>query len=139
MEQRIAKLEKTVEQQGKLLLVMMVMVIVATAGMLWLWGERGKPNFDHIAVSLTIFQMMFATAAVFGFWALRGTTREKAAEVAADEARSVAQEYFSKENKTKTKEGDKTPVPAHNPRTNAPSPFDVSTEGASEETGATDD
>jgi len=79
-------LEKLVAQQGYMLLVVMVVLIVDTAALLCLWGERGKPDFDHIAVSLTVFQTLFGIAALYGFWALRGLTKEKAEEVAQEVA-----------------------------------------------------
>lgn len=85
MDERLKKLERNVEQQGYLLLILMVLLIVDTAALLILWGEKGDAKFDHIAVSLTVFQIMFAIAAVYGFWALRGLTREKAEDVAKDE------------------------------------------------------
>lgn len=90
MEQRLRKLENQVEQQGYVLWVLMVLVILDTAALLVLWGQAGKPNFDHIAVSLTIFQTLFGIAALYGFWALRGLTKEKAEEVAEREVRKIA-------------------------------------------------
>lgn len=89
MEARIRKLEKTVEQQGYFIFVMMIAVLASLAAVLVLWGQKGPPDFDHIAVSLTVFQMLFGIAAVFGFWALRGLTREKAEEVAEAEVRKM--------------------------------------------------
>ncbi|SDD11277.1 hypothetical protein SAMN05444678_10951 [Sphingomonas sp. YR710] len=89
MEDRLKKLERDVAQQGYMVLVLMVLVILDTAGLLILWGERGKPDFDHIAVSLTVFQTMFAIAALYGFWALRGLTREKAEETAKEEVAKI--------------------------------------------------
>jgi hypothetical protein len=82
METRIRNLERTVEQQGYLLLILMFVLIFDTAAILVMWGEKGTPNFDHIAVSLTVFQTLFGIAALYGFWALRGLTKEKAEEVA---------------------------------------------------------
>lgn len=87
---RLEKLEKTSEQQGYIIFALMLVVIVDTAGLLVLWGEQGKPDFDHIAVSLTVFQTLFGIAALYGFWALRGLTREKAQEVAEIEVRAIA-------------------------------------------------
>lgn len=89
MEERLKKLERDVSQHGYVILILMVLVIVDTAGMLILWGERGKPDFDHIAVSLTVFQTMFAIAALYGFWALRGLTKEKAEETAKEEVAKI--------------------------------------------------
>lgn len=89
-ERRLKRLETLADQQGYFLLVMMVVLIVDTAGLLVLWGEKGKPDFDHIAVSLTVFQTLFGIAALYGFWALRGLTREKAEEVAEQEVRKIA-------------------------------------------------
>lgn len=97
MEARLRKLEKGVEQQGYLLLILMFVLIVDTAGLLMLWGQNGKPNFDHIAVSLTVFQTMFGIAAVYGFWALRGLTREKAEEVAEAEVKKLAPPLIRRE------------------------------------------
>jgi hypothetical protein len=90
MEGRIKALERTVGQMCYITLALMLVVIVDTAGLLILWGERGKPDFDHIAVSLTVFQTLFGIAALYGFWALRGLTREKAEEVAEKEVREIA-------------------------------------------------
>lgn len=89
MESRIRKLEKTVEQQGYFILVMIVLFPFLVAAILVMWGERGPPDFDHIAVSLTVFQTLFGLAAIFGFWALRGLTREKAEEVAEAEVKKM--------------------------------------------------
>lgn len=89
MEDRLKKLENNVSQQGYIILILMVLTVLDTAGLLILWGERGKPDFDHIAVSLTVFQTMFAIAALYGFWALRGLTKEKAEETAKDEVAKV--------------------------------------------------
>ncbi|NIJ39329.1 hypothetical protein FHR22_004076 [Sphingopyxis panaciterrae] len=90
MEARLKKLEKTIEQQGYLLLILMVLLIVDTAALLILWGEKGKPDFDHIAVSLTVFQTLFGIAALYGFWALRGLTIERAEDVAEAEVKKIA-------------------------------------------------
>jgi len=89
-ERRLRRLETQVEQQGYLILIFMILIILDTAGLLVLWGEKGKPDFDHIAVSMTVFQTLFGIAALYGFWALRGLTREKAAEVAEEEVRKIA-------------------------------------------------
>lgn len=90
MEARIRKLEKTVEQQGYLLFILMIVVIIDTAALLFLWGQNGKPDFDHIAVSLTVFQTLFGIAALYGFWALRALTIEKAQDVAEAEVQKIA-------------------------------------------------
>lgn len=90
MDARIRKLEKTVEQQGYLLFILMIVVIIDTAALLFLWGQNGKPNFDHIAVSLTVFQTLFGIAALYGFWALRALTIEKAQDVAEAEVQKIA-------------------------------------------------
>jgi len=90
VEARIRKLEKTVEQQGYLLLIMMIVLIIDTAALLLLWGQNGQPDFDHIAVSLTVFQTLFGIAALYGFWALRALTIEKAQEVAEAEVQKIA-------------------------------------------------
>lgn len=97
MEKRIRRLEETVAQQGYLLLVLMVMLIVDTAGLLVLWGQQGKPDFDHIAVSMTVFQTLFGIAALYGFWALRGLTKEKAEEVAEAEVKKMAPPLIRRE------------------------------------------
>ena len=89
MEDRIKKLEREVSQQGYMVLILMFLGILDTAGLLILWGERGKPDFDHIAVSLTVFQTMFAISALYGFWALRGLTKEKAEETAKEETAKI--------------------------------------------------
>lgn len=89
MEDRIGKLERDVSQQGYVIRILLILVVIDTAGLLILWGERGPPDFDHIAVSLTVFQTMFAIAALYGFWALRGLTREKAEETAKEETARI--------------------------------------------------
>lgn len=90
MESRIKKLERNGSQQGFFLLILMVVLLIDTAGILLLWQQEGAPQFDHIAVSLTVFQIMFAVAAVYGFWALRGLTIEKSEEVAEREFKKIA-------------------------------------------------
>lgn len=91
MEDRLKRIERDVSQQGYVLWILMVLTVVDTAALLLMWGERGKPDFDHIAVSLTVFQTMFAIAALYGFWALRGLTREKAEETAKEEVGRIVE------------------------------------------------
>ena len=100
MDSRIKRLEKMVDRQGFLLLICMVFLALDTIAILVLWGQQGAPDFDHIAVSLTVFQTLFGIAALYGFWALRGLTREKAEEVAEAEVRKnlpamVRREYLA--------------------------------------------
>ena len=91
MEGRVRKLERLVAQQGYILLALAIAVILDTAALLFLWmGQTDKPNFDHIAVSLSAFQIMFALAAVYGFWTLRGLVKETAEEVAEREVKEIA-------------------------------------------------
>lgn len=90
MDVRLRKLEKSVAVQGYLLGTLAVASLFLTIAVLVLWGERGPPDFDHIAVSLTVFQTLFGIAALYGFWALRGLTRETAQEVAETEVRKIA-------------------------------------------------
>ena len=97
METKIRKLEIAVEQQGYLLRILMIVLIVDTAALLFLWGEKGAPDFDHIAVSLTVFQTLFGIAALYGFWALRGLTKEKAEEVAEAEVQKIAPPIIRRE------------------------------------------
>ena len=89
MEARLKKLEREVELQGFLLRILLIVIVVLAAAVLILWGQEGEPDFDHIAVSLTVFQTLFGLAALYGFWALRGLTKEKAEEVAEREARKL--------------------------------------------------
>jgi len=86
---RLRKLEKSVAVQGYLLGTLTVAFLFLTIAVLVLWGERGPPDFDHIAVSLTVFQTLFGIAALYGFWALRGLTRETAQDVAETEVRKI--------------------------------------------------
>ena len=90
MDVRLRKLEKSITVQGYLLGILAVAFLFLTIAVLVLWGERGPPDFDHIAVSLTVFQTLFGIAALYGFWALRGLTRETAQEVAETEVRKIA-------------------------------------------------
>ncbi len=69
----------------------MTLLVLDTAAIILLWNQNGPPDFDHIAVSLTVFQTLFGLAALYGFWALRGLTREKAEEVAEAEIKKIAQ------------------------------------------------
>ena len=89
METRLKKLEREVELQGFLLRILLIVIVVLVAAVLILWGQEGEPDFDHIAVSMTVFQTLFGIAALYGFWALRGLTKEKAEEVAEREARKL--------------------------------------------------
>jgi hypothetical protein len=91
METRLKNLEKTVEMQSYLLWILMTLLVLDTAAIILLWNQNGPPDFDHIAVSLTVFQTLFGLAALYGFWALRGLTREKAEEVAEAEIKKIAQ------------------------------------------------
>jgi len=97
VEEKIRKLERDLAQQGFVVRALVFAVILDTAGLLVLWGERGKVDFDHIAVSLTVLQTMFAIAAVYGFWALRGLTREKAEETTIEEVAKVAPPLIRRE------------------------------------------
>lgn len=89
VETRIRKLERTVEQQGYFIFVMITLFPFLAAAILVMWGDQARPDFDHIAVSLTVFQTLFGIAAMYGFWALRGLTREKAEEVAEAEVKKI--------------------------------------------------
>lgn len=80
--QRLERLERVVSQQGYALCGMMVVTVVNIVITTMIYADDGPPDYDHIAVSLTMFQALFGIAAVYGFWALRGLTREKAEEVA---------------------------------------------------------
>jgi hypothetical protein len=90
LRERVKRLERDADQQGYFIIVMMVILIVDTAAVGWLWQERGTPDFDHIAVALTVFQTLFGIAAIYGFWALRGLTRETAEETAKKEVAKIA-------------------------------------------------
>lgn len=90
MESRLKKLEREVELQGFFLRILLIVIVVLAAAVLILWGQEGEPDFDHIAVSLTVFQTLFGIAALYGFWALRGLTKEKAEDVAEREVRKIA-------------------------------------------------
>ena len=89
-EARLRKLEKTARQQGYVINILLVLTPFSMAGMLLLWNEKGQPNYDHIGVSITVFQTLFGIAALYGFWALRGLTKEKAEEVAEQELKKIA-------------------------------------------------
>lgn len=95
MEGRLNRLEQTVAQQGYMILILMVLLILDTGGLLVLWGESGEPDWDHIAVSLTIFQTLFGIAALYGFWALRALTKEKAEEVARERVEQLVPDLSS--------------------------------------------
>lgn len=87
---RLAKLEKTIKQQGYLIWVLVFVTILDTAAMLYHWqAQSTAPDFDHIAVTLSAFQITFAVAALYGFWALRGLTKEAATDVAEIEVRRM--------------------------------------------------
>lgn len=100
-ETRLDKLEKTVAQQGYVVLMLLIVFAFDTAAVVLLWQERGKPDFDHIAVALTVFQTLFGLAAFAGFWTLRTLTKEQAAEkaeeVALEEIRRIAPSLISRE------------------------------------------
>lgn len=86
LEARVDRLEILVSQQGYVVYLLMIVFAFDTAGLLWLWQDHGKPDFDHIAVALSAFQITFGVAALYGFWAVRGLTKERAAEVAEEVA-----------------------------------------------------
>lgn len=90
MEERVRRLERQVEQQSYFIWILMAVLILDTSGLLVLWQEKGQPDYDHIAVAMTVFQTMFGIAALYGFWALRGLTKDKAEEVARAEIREIA-------------------------------------------------
>ncbi|MBL8650811.1 MAG: hypothetical protein JNL35_10460 [Sphingopyxis sp.] len=90
MEARIKQLEKTVQQQSYFIYAMLIIFPFLVAAILMLWGQQGLPDFDHIAVSLSVFQTFFGVAAFAGFWALRGLTKETAQDVAEAEIKKIA-------------------------------------------------
>ncbi len=95
---RLARVETLVRQQGYLVWVLLVATILDTAFMLYHWqGQSDNPDFDHIAVALSAFQITFAVAALYGFWALRGLTRETAQDVAEIEVRRIAPSLVARE------------------------------------------
>lgn len=89
-ERRIKKLENAVQQQGYVIRILLTLMPFSVAGMLVLWNTQGTPDYDHIGVSMTVFQTLFGIAALYGFWALRALTKEKAEEVAELEVRKIA-------------------------------------------------
>lgn len=97
MESRIKQLEKQVELHGFFLRILLTAVLLDTAAVLVMWGQKGAPDYDHIAVSMTVFQTLFGVAALYGFWALRGLTREKAEDVATEEVAKIAPPLINRE------------------------------------------
>lgn len=95
-KERIAELERVVDVQGFILAIVGIVAGVAVGVAAILFEQEGKVDYDHIAVSMTIFQTLFGIAALYGFWALRGLTREKAEEVAREIANEVAVREMAK-------------------------------------------
>lgn len=63
---------------------------------LWYFQQDPKPDWDFIAVTLTVFEIFLVVALIGGFWTLRS-----AAQVAArTEARKIAREVAEKEART---------------------------------------
>lgn len=71
-------------------LVIAVFLGLLNFGLILLYWNMGNPNPDwnSIAISLTVLEIFLALVAIAGFWLLRGEARA----AAADEARSVAAE-----------------------------------------------
>ncbi len=91
-DHRLAELERVVDLQAYVLCVVGIVAGISVGVAAVLFMQEGKVDFDHIAVSLTIFQTLFGIAAVYGFWALRSLTRDTAEEVAEEVAKKAADE-----------------------------------------------
>lgn len=89
-DQRLTELERVIDLQGYVMCIIGVIAGIAVGVAAVLFQQTGEVDFDHIAVALTIFQTLFGIAAIYGFWALRGLTRDRAEEVAKEVANSVS-------------------------------------------------
>ena len=90
----MVKKRRLLTLQWYLLGALAVPCILAIPAVLFLWmGQTAAPDFDHIATSLTVLQIIFGIAGVYGFWTLRGLTcevaKDTATEAATEEARSL--------------------------------------------------
>lgn len=63
---------------------------------LWFFQQDPVPDWNFIAVTLTIFEMLLAIALVGGFWMLRGAAQSAAAKEAKGVAVEVAEEAARK-------------------------------------------
>ena len=91
-------------------------------------------RLDLITFLLTAGGILFALFAFMGFWMIRREALDKAHEVAAEEARRIAQDIYREEKRTP--EGDKRGTESYIDKTVPLDVKDVSTEGAVEESAA---
>lgn len=106
-------------------------------------------RLDHVTFVLTMGGLLLALFAFIGFWMIRREVIDQAAVIAADEARSVAQEYYAREDKVREQKGDKPDKLSYlidgvrNLFRRKPvgkfDPTEVSTAGAKEQLGDSDD
>lgn len=92
-------------------------------------------RLDLVSFLLTVGGLLLAVFALMGFWMIRREALDEASRVAADEARKVAQKFYSGQNENRTTGRDK---PDNSSYSSDGTPFPitgVSTAGAVEETG----
>lgn len=107
------------------------------------WGPNSR-EFDGVAAAqmlgrLDLVSFLLTTGAIglaifslMGWWLIRREAKDEAREVAANEARRIAQEYYSGQNKSET-EHDKTAKESYISDTPKFDVKDVSVAGAEEE------
>lgn len=99
MDNRVNKLEKSLTETRYILIIMTFVSILNIGAALSFFQAWPKPDWDYIAITLTIFEIFLAIAAVAGFWTLRGITKERAEEVAEDVAMTESRKIATEEAK----------------------------------------
>ena len=109
--------------------------------------ELGR--LDFVSFLLTAGGILLGVFALMGFWMIRREALDEAAKVAADEARRVAQEFYAKQTPQPEQKGDKPDKLSYilgkvwpfnkPPRDRQFDPAQVSTEGAEEQLGDSDE
>lgn len=92
MNDEINALKAHVKCLYHLLFCFLVLAVLNFACALVFFQMEANPNWDFIAVTLTIFEILLAGALIGGFWMVRGAAEKRAA----DEARVVATDVASK-------------------------------------------
>lgn len=92
LEDRVNSLEAKVKAFQYVGLPFVGLSILNMGVALWFFQQDPMPDWNFIAVTLTIFEMLLAVALVGGFWMLRGAAESAAAK----EAKSVATEVAEK-------------------------------------------
>lgn len=92
MEKRITNLEAVVDAHKYIILVLTMLTLVNFGFSLWYLQQKTKPDWDFIAVTLTIFEILLAILVAGGYWLFR----QHVEKAATDEAGRIAESISAK-------------------------------------------